>query len=134
MAKLTPRLPLLLDKSQPGFELIDETEIKDLIRQNIKMILLTNPGERVMLPEFGVGIMGLLFENFSDQEIITKYQGEISSQINNYLPYIDLQEIDFLDSEMDVNKISIKVRYYIPALGESDVLEILKSRGSINGL
>ena len=87
-----------------------------------------------MLPEFGVGIMGLLFENFSDQEIITKYQGEISSQINNYLPYIDLQEIDFLDSEMDVNKISIKVRYYIPALGESDVLEILKSRGSINGL
>ena len=134
MAKLTPRLPLLLDKSQPGFQLIDETEIKDLIRQNLKMILLTNPGERVMLPEFGVGIMGLLFENFSDPEVIGKYQGEISSQVNDFLPFIELQEDDFVDSDMDINKISIKVRYFIPVLGESDVLEILRSRGSLNGI
>ena len=75
-----------------------------------------------------------MFENFSDQEIIAKYQGEISFQINKYLPYIELQEVDFVDSDVDVNKISIKVRYFIPALGESDVFEVLKSRGSLNGL
>ena len=57
--KITPRLPLLNDESQPGFELIDN--IRDLIKQNMKMVILTNPGERVMIPDFGVGITGMLF-------------------------------------------------------------------------
>lgn len=32
------------------------------IRQSIRLILLTEPGERVMLPEFGGGLKRLLFE------------------------------------------------------------------------
>ena len=70
--KLTPRLPLLVDKSQPGFELIDN--IRDLVKQNVKMVVLTSPGERVMIPDFGVGIKGLLFENLHDQEVLSFFK------------------------------------------------------------
>jgi len=32
------------------------------IRESIRLILLTNPGERVRLPDFGAGLQPLLFE------------------------------------------------------------------------
>ena len=103
MPKLTPKLPLLPDKTQPGFQLIDE--IRDLIKQNMRMILLTNPGERVMMPDFGAGLAGLLFENFSDSDTMSYYKGRIKTQISDYMPYVDLQEVNFSEHEIDMNKI-----------------------------
>jgi hypothetical protein len=133
MDKLTPRLPLLKNTAQAGFELIVEGEVKDLIKQNLKMIILTNPGERVMMPDFGVGIMQLLFENYHDTETTSYFKGRIIEQIDTYLPSIIMESVDFFDSEVDANKISIRIHYSIPALGEEDVLEILqdKRRGKI---
>jgi len=122
MPKLTPKLPLLPDKTQPGFQLIDE--IRDLVKQNMKMILLTNPGERVMMPNFGVGITGILFENFSDSDRMSFYKGRIKDQVSTHMPYVQLQEVDFFENEIDMNKISIRVKYFIPALGEEAVLKI----------
>ena len=122
MAKLTPKIPLLLDKTQPGYELIDE--LRELVKQNMKMVLLTNPGERVMNPDFGVGLYGLLFENAADPEIKSFYQGRIKKQIDEYLPYVVLEEVNFFENEIDSNKISIQVRYIVPDLEVEDILEI----------
>ena len=122
MPKLTPKIPLLLDKTQPGFELINN--YRDLIKQNMKMILLTNPGERVMLPEFGVGISGLLFENILDANVKATYEGRIRSQIKEYLPYVELIEANFIEDtvEQDMNKVSMRLVYYVPSLGIEDTL------------
>jgi phage baseplate assembly protein W len=119
--KLTPSLPLLQDKSQPGFELIDD--IRELVKQNIKMIVLTSPGERVMIPDFGVGIRGLLFENLADKEVLSAFKGRIKDQIKRYLPYVELQEVIFFEKDIDENKISVSIRYYIPDLGLQEVIE-----------
>ena len=122
MPKLTPKIPLLLDKTQPGFELINN--YRDLIKQNMKMILLTNPGERVMLPEFGVGISGLLFENILDADIKANFEGRIRNQIKEYLPYVDLIEASFIEDsvERDMNKVSMRLVYYVPSLGIEETL------------
>jgi len=120
MAKLTPKLPLLPDKSQPGFQLIED--IKTLVIQNMKMVLLTNPGERVMMPEFGVGITRLLFENAADVEIRTFFQGEIRSQVEQHLPYVELTDVSFDDRQIDLNRISVRIKYFIPSLDEEDEL------------
>ena len=61
MASIGVRLPLTLD-STDGFGMIKT--IRDMIKQNLKMLVLTNPGERVMEPDFGVGISQFLFGNF----------------------------------------------------------------------
>ena len=120
MAKLTPKLPLSPDKTQPGFEHI--TALRELIKQNMKMVILTNPGERVMMPEFGVGITGLLFENISDLDRMSFYEGRIMEQVSEHLPYVEIIEIDFDESEIDSNKLSVKIVYSIPTLDEEDVL------------
>ena len=59
MAGISPKLPLTRDK-QDGYAL-NKTEL-DSIKQNVKMVVLTSPGERVMDPSFGVGIRKYLFE------------------------------------------------------------------------
>ena len=62
MASISVRLPLALDDTD-GFGMIKT--LRAMIKQNLKMLILTNPGERVMEPEFGVGIKQFLFQNFS---------------------------------------------------------------------
>mgnify|MGYP003354002300 CR=1 FL=1 len=39
------------------------------MKQNFKILLLTNPGERVHFPKFGVGLRNYLFENLELEEI-----------------------------------------------------------------
>lgn len=122
MSKLTPKLPLLKDRTQPGFEHI--VEILDLIKQNMKMIVLTNPGERVMMPDFGVGIRGLLFENVSDTDTMQFYKGRIDTQVSAYLPFVGILSVEFNEDEIDSNKLSVRIVYEIPSLEAQDVLEI----------
>ena len=122
MPKLTPELPLRKDKTQPGYQHI--SELRELVKQNMKMVVLTNPGERVMMPDFGVGITGLLFENISDLDAIQFYEGRISKQISTYLPYVNVTGIAFDENEIDSNKVSVRISYEIPSLDEEDVLYV----------
>ena len=55
---LTPALPLK-ESGELDYKHVDE--YGDLVRQNFKNLLLTIPGERMMDPDFGVGIQRFLF-------------------------------------------------------------------------
>ena len=76
MSSLSVELPLTIS-SIDGFTMIKD--IKRLVSQNLKMLLLTVPGERVMEPEFGVGLKRYLFQNFTQatySEIHTYYHNK----------------------------------------------------------
>ena len=64
MSSLAVKIPLTRD-SIDGFAMIKD--IRTLIKQNFKMLLLTYPGERVMEPEFGIGLRRFLFSNFTQE-------------------------------------------------------------------
>ena len=55
------KLPLALS-DEYGYEML--TDLISVFKQNLKTLILTNPGERVMDPSYGVGIRKFLFENF----------------------------------------------------------------------
>ena len=59
MKGYSPKLPLSLDP-QDGFRLT--RTLKEVTSQNLKMLVLTSPGERIMEPAFGVGMYNFLFE------------------------------------------------------------------------
>jgi phage baseplate assembly protein W len=44
----------------------ERADLVQTARQKLKNIVLTNPGERVMLPNFGVGIKRYLFSQNSN--------------------------------------------------------------------
>ena len=56
---LTPKLPLTKDTVN-DYLLI--TDYINLVKQNLKSLLLTNPGERIMDAGFGAGLNQFLFE------------------------------------------------------------------------
>ena len=52
MIGISPKLPLRVD-SVDGFYALTK-KITETLQQNLKMLVLTAPGERMMNPEFGV--------------------------------------------------------------------------------
>jgi hypothetical protein len=57
--QLAPKLPLSYSEGVGPYTPI--TDYLSLVKQNMKMVLLTSPGERVMIPEYGVGLKRFLF-------------------------------------------------------------------------
>lgn len=86
------------------------------------MLLLTEPGERSMIPLYGVGMKRFLFERFSD-DVYSQIDARIRDQVTEYMSEISIQRINFFLLEPDSNKISFKIEYSIPALAASDLLE-----------
>ena len=58
-----------------------------LLKNNLKQLLLTEKGERVMLPNYGVGIRKYLFEPF-DEDTFLGIQEEILKAIQTHLPTV----------------------------------------------
>jgi uncharacterized protein len=119
MASYGVALPLTYDTGD-GFTMLKR--IKDVAKQNFKMLILTNPGERVMAPDFGVGLKRYLFENFSDS-VYAEIDTRIREQVSIYMPAILIQEIEFASTDQDNNHLAIFISYRIPAIAETDLLE-----------
>jgi len=109
-------LPLLTSPSDGVYA--THKNLKDVARQNLKMIILTGPGERCMEPNFGVGIRSFLFEQIGPS-VSSKIQNRISKQVSKYLPYIRLDNLQVIDFK-DENMIDLRISYSVPSAGLKD--------------
>tara|TARA_Y100001938_G_C7904302_1_gene336251 strand:- start:163 stop:567 length:405 start_codon:yes stop_codon:yes gene_type:complete len=113
-------LPLALS-DEYGYEML--TDLKSVFKQNLKTLILTEPGERVMDPSYGVGIRKFLFENFS-QSLLSNIDSKIREQARTYIPAINILQINFDTSGIDRNTINIAILYSIPGVGARDSLSV----------
>ena len=93
------------------------------IKQNFKNLLLTSPGERVMLPDFGVGIRRFLFEN--DPSFITdELQTIIYEQTSLYMDFLIIEDISFAtkadDNALNDNELAVRIVYSVPGISLTD--------------
>jgi phage baseplate assembly protein W len=65
---------------------------------NAKNLLLTEPGERIMLPDFGCGLKRALFEQ-QTPEGVAALERRIRLSFKTYLPYIVIQNLIFTPNE-----------------------------------
>lgn len=117
MTTLSVKIPMIIDDVN-GIGMVDN--IKDLAKQNLKNLILTNPGEQLFYYDYGVGIDSILFKNSSDTSILD-LKDRIYSQIKKYIPYISV-----IDSDISVkqDRLYIKIVYYVKTTLEGDSLEI----------
>jgi hypothetical protein len=121
MAGYSPSLPLRRD-SDYGYAL--NQNMIDVIRQNFKNLVLTNPGERMMIPDFGVGIRTFLFE-MNDQTTQGNIRAALDSQVKKYMSFIGIKAVAFNIDEFNFpNSLGITIFYDVLPLNLSDVLEI----------
>lgn len=120
MSGLAVQLPLTLDEEDGPYKLIKD--YGTLVKQNLKMLLFTNPGERIMDANFGVGLRKFLFENSTPmtQSDIT---AKIVEQVSKYMPFVEVDEVDFGDTDLGSNYLHIYMTYTITPLSVTDILD-----------
>ena len=96
------------------------TTVKEQIKTNLINLLLTEPGERLYIPNYGVGLNGLLFEPNIDQENLNS---RINQQINFYIPEISLinTQVNFVEDE---HKLFITISYRSNLDGSNDAIQL----------
>ena len=77
---------------------------------NIKNLLLTAKGERVMQPNFGSRLRDLLFEQYTE-DLSSRIQSEIQEAISTWLPYINISNVNIIQSDEDPNTTSVDISF-----------------------
>ena len=90
----------------------------DHIRQMIEQVLFTSPGERVNRPDFGSGLLQLVFAPNSDQLAIT-VQASVHGSLQHWLG--DVIEVHELNVENVDNKLIVSLAYLVLRTGEERV-------------
>ena len=129
MSGFSPKLPLV--KSDIDGWMLTKTPT-EMVKQNFKMLILTSPGERVMEPEFGVGIRGYLFEQLTE-EVFIRIRTRINEQVATYMPYVIILDLTFNSTaqgpqqalDYDENYLGISITYEIETVGVVEVLDVL---------
>lgn len=131
MSGISPKLPLYID---PVDGIALNKTLKQMTRQNLKMIILTSPGERIMHPKFGVGLRRYLFMN-NTQSTLSDINRKIEEQVRTYLPSVRIRSIKFLsengeeirssfEGSSSSNYVKLVLDYEIPSAFVSDTLDI----------
>jgi uncharacterized protein len=76
----------------PQSGLVATAEYEEDIRQAIRIILETAPGERVMRPNFGCGIHDLVFEAI-DSTALQRIRSEVEEALRRYEARIDVIDV-----------------------------------------
>ena len=96
------------------------TQAKD----NLKNLILTHKGERIMNPEFGCDIWKLLFEPIIEDDIDRQIENTIVDAVSIWLPYLNIDTIvfDYDSNDIDSHTINLDIKFSLvsnPNLGES---------------
>lgn len=100
------------------------TTADDHLRDLILQVLFTIPGERVNLPEFGVGVQRLLFEPNSDA-LRSTAQFLISTNLRRWLDdRISVDQVSVSSEEGFENIVTIEIAYTVKATRLRQRLEV----------
>lgn len=105
--------------------LIDNDE--QAIKNSIRNIFTTKPGQKLLTPDFGCSLERYLFEPITDS--LAKIIGdEILNAITSYEPRIDVINIK-ISPQPDLNQYSIQVVYSFLEIKKQNVLSIIAQLG-----
>ena len=93
---------------------------KEQVKSNLINVLLTEPGERVNLPDFGVGLKNLLFETTIDT---TNLEARIDNQVQIHIPEITLISAE-TNFSPDEHILYIKITYRYNPSNEVDAIQL----------
>ena len=99
--------------NQDGYFKTTKTTVES-IKNNIKLLLQTEQGERVFQPNLGMNLKRLLFEQITEDTTI-QIENNIVDVFETWLPFVELKDIQTnIDStNQEQNKIKINITFSI---------------------
>ena len=111
---------------QGAFEVNDDTF--DAILDDLKLLILTNHGERPVHFNFGANLRPLIFE-FRGEELRHMINDSIVSAIEEWMPFVNVVNLtvtdETTDSTLGPNQIHLKLEF---SVGNIDLTRILTQR------
>lgn len=100
--------------------------LEDHVRDELVQLILTNPGERPFLVDFGGGVRRLVFES-ADEATAAVTKATITHAINKWLGHRVV--LEHLEAEVSDSTISVDVRYRLAGTEDSRVLRFQRGGG-----
>ncbi len=82
------------------------------IRESLKILLNTRPGERVMQPAYGCGLHTMVFETLSESAV-TEIKDVIERAVLFYEPRITLESVNVNTDEIYEGRLLIRLDYTV---------------------
>jgi len=104
-------------------------------RHNLRNLLLTYPGERVANLEFGCRLREVCFEPH-DENLSTKIENVIVEATNQFLPYINIVDIEILTEASQQEKIFVSVKFSTtldPQINQALTLDVSEATEVVGG-
>ena len=132
MARIVPKIyPEDFNENYPigiGFPLSIGTPRQNFtttnqIHDNLRNLILTMKGERVMNPEFGSDIYFLLFEQLYESTLAQSARTAIKDAVAMWMPYVKIERVS-VDKQEDKNTVFISVEYSVDGWQADSVLNL----------
>ena len=105
-------LPVARQAGDQGGYFATTKTTMDAIKNDIRLLLMTERGERLFQPLLGMNIRRFLFEQRTDDTAI-EIENDIVDTFQIWLPCVELQNIEVDLGDQDRNKISINITFNI---------------------
>jgi phage baseplate assembly protein W len=92
-------LPFRKSDGVEGYFASTSTTI-EAVKNNIRNLVNTHQGERLMQPQLGINLRKYLFEQFTDETSFS-IQNDIVDTFRNWLPFVEIQDIQVNMSDND---------------------------------
>ncbi len=96
--------------SEKGFYLDMTTTDAEEVRANLMHLLLTNKGERFMLPDFGSDLLKYVFEP-NDSRTASDLKADINATVAKYIPNLQINDIVIENSTLSNELVTINILY-----------------------
>ena len=103
--------PFAIVPNKDGYFATTKTTIES-VKNNIRLLLQTQKGERIFQPNLGMNIRRFLFEQITEDTQV-QIENDIVDTFATWLPFVELREIDIDTSNQDKNQINIKIVFNI---------------------
>jgi len=99
--------------SAGGFDVNDTTI--DAVKDDLKILLLSNHGERPIHGDFGANLRTVVFDQGSG--VLAKAEDLVLAAIEKWMPFVRVLQIDVFDESTDItlrsNEMRIKLRFEV---------------------
>jgi len=116
-------ITLPISKGNTGYFAQSYTSLEQ-VKSNLKNLLLTNRRERLMHPNFGVGLRELLFSQ-NTQQLEATIENEIETSVKYWLPFISIDNvvIEQKPENIDTNIFSVSLTFSIAGQQTLETIE-----------
>tara|TARA_R110002074_G_scaffold390748_1_gene574826 strand:- start:452 stop:829 length:378 start_codon:yes stop_codon:yes gene_type:complete len=118
---IAPKFPIEVGLGE-GIVPIREDNIVEVVKFQLKNLILTRPGEKISDADFGIGLSNFLFSQHTAR--VPAIKSRILQQISRYCNYFDFLEVKVAISNKSDLQITVNIRFVITEFKVKDEIEV----------